>query len=63
MYFGGEVTGIDSARKLEMLRSIGVPRGIDYTYEDFTKNAETYIAGATRYVDTGQEIGNVVITV
>jgi NADPH:quinone reductase-like Zn-dependent oxidoreductase len=40
--YGAEVTGVDSAGKLEMLRSIGVDKVIDYTQEDFTKNGETY---------------------
>src|SRR5437867_5419010 len=33
--FGAEVTGIDSTRKLDMLRSIGADHVIDYTQEDF----------------------------
>ena len=41
-HYGAEVTGVDSAAKLEMLRSIGAARVIDYTQEDFTRNAETY---------------------
>jgi len=41
-YFGAEVTGVDSAGKLEILRSIGADHVIDYTQKDFTKNSETY---------------------
>jgi NADPH:quinone reductase-like Zn-dependent oxidoreductase len=41
-HFGAEVTGVDSAEKLDMLRSIGAVHVIDYTREDFTKNGETY---------------------
>lgn len=41
-YFGAEVTGVDSAGKLDMLRSIGADHVIDYTQEDFTKNSESY---------------------
>jgi len=41
-YFGAEVTGVDSAGKLDMLRSIDADHVIDYTEEDFTKSAETY---------------------
>src|SRR5712664_159612 len=40
--FGADVTGVDSASKLDMLRSIGADRVIDYTKEDFTKSGETY---------------------
>ncbi|UCB42410.1 MAG: NAD(P)-dependent alcohol dehydrogenase [Dehalococcoidales bacterium] len=41
-YFGAEVTGVDSADKLDMLRSIGADHVIDYTQEDFTRGGETY---------------------
>ncbi len=41
-YFGAEVTGVDSTRKLDMLRSIGADQVIDYTQEDFTKNGQHY---------------------
>jgi len=40
--FGAEVTGVDSTRKLDMLRSIGADQVIDYTQEDFTKNGQGY---------------------
>ena len=39
---GAKVTCVDSAEKLDMLRSIGADRVIDYRQEDFTKNGETY---------------------
>jgi NADPH:quinone reductase-like Zn-dependent oxidoreductase len=39
---GAEVTGVDSAAKLSMLRSIGADQVIDYQQEDFTKRGETY---------------------
>jgi NADPH:quinone reductase-like Zn-dependent oxidoreductase len=41
-YFGAEVTGVDGTGKLDMLRSIGADRVIDYTQEDFTRSGETY---------------------
>jgi 2-desacetyl-2-hydroxyethyl bacteriochlorophyllide A dehydrogenase len=41
-YFGGEVTAVDSAEKLDMLSSIGADQVIDYTQEDFTKSGQTY---------------------
>jgi NADPH:quinone reductase-like Zn-dependent oxidoreductase len=39
---GAEVTGVDSARKLEMMRSIGADYVIDYRQDDFTKNGQQY---------------------
>jgi NADPH:quinone reductase-like Zn-dependent oxidoreductase len=41
-YYGAEVTGVDSGKKLEMLRSIGADHVVDYRKEDFTKRGETY---------------------
>jgi len=41
-YYGAEVTGVDSMRKLEMLRAIGADHVIDYTREDFTRSGERY---------------------
>ncbi len=40
--FGAEVTGVDSTRKLDTMRSIGADHVIDYKQEDFTKNRQTY---------------------
>jgi len=40
--YGVEVTGVDSAAKLDMLRSMGFDHVIDYTKEDFTKNGQRY---------------------
>jgi 2-desacetyl-2-hydroxyethyl bacteriochlorophyllide A dehydrogenase len=40
--FGAEVIGVDSAEKLDSLRSIGAHRVIDYTKEDFTRMGEAY---------------------
>ena len=40
--YNAEVTGVDKATKLEMLRSIGFDHVIDYTKEDFTKNGKVY---------------------
>jgi len=39
---GANVTCVDSAEKLDMLRSIGANHVIDYRQEDFTKNSQTY---------------------
>jgi NADPH:quinone reductase-like Zn-dependent oxidoreductase len=41
-YFGAEVTGVDSTRKLDMLRSIGADHVIDYTQGDYTKSGQRY---------------------
>jgi NADPH:quinone reductase-like Zn-dependent oxidoreductase len=41
-HFGAEVTGVDSARKLDMLRAIGADHVMDYTQEDFTKSGQQY---------------------
>jgi len=40
--FGAEVTGVDSTRKLDIMRSIGADHVIDYTQEDFTKTGLRY---------------------
>jgi len=37
-----EVTGVDSADKLDMLRGVGFDHVIDYKQEDFTKNGQRY---------------------
>lgn len=39
---GAGVTGVDSADKLDMLRSIGADHVVDFAQEDFAKNGATY---------------------
>ena len=39
---GLEVTGVDTAEKLEVLRSLGANHVIDYTREDFTRSGQRY---------------------
>ena len=40
--FGARVTGVCSARNVELLRSIGADEVIDYNHEDFARSAQHY---------------------
>jgi NADPH:quinone reductase-like Zn-dependent oxidoreductase len=40
--YGANVTGVDSTRKLDMLRSIGADQVVDCNREDFTRSGEHY---------------------
>src|SRR5437762_13963410 len=41
-YLEADVTAVCSTKNLELARSLGADRAIDYTQEDFTKNGQTY---------------------
>lgn len=59
--YGADVTGVDAAGKLDMLRSIGADRVVDYAQEDFTRSGERYdvildIAGSHPWPDIRRAI-------
>ena len=41
-YYGANVTAVCNTKNIEIVKSLGADRVIDYTKDDFTKNDQTY---------------------
>ena len=41
-YYGADITAVCNTKNIELIKSLGASRAIDYTSEDFTKDTEKY---------------------
>lgn len=41
-YYGAEITGVCSTKKIDLIQALGADHIIDYSKEDFTQNGKTY---------------------